>query len=371
MPRLLEHFGWLVSPYSAKTRACLKFKHIPFVDREPTVFDFYRTINKAVGRLIMPTVRMPDGRWLQDSSDIIDEMERLYPDRSVTPPGTKQQLVSLLLELYGDEWLPMAALHFRWNTPANAKFALAEFSRSGLPMLPGFIGRRLVTSMAKKMQGYLPVLGVTESTQLGVETMAKGLISDLNTHFENHSFLLGERPCLGDFAIFGPLWAHLYRDPGSTYLFDHAPKVVEWMNTLLDPAQVEGEFISDDTIPDTLLPILRRVFDEQIPWIKTLVHHINQWCKDNPDSKRVRGAVGTAAFTVGGINGERKLATFVQWKAQRPIFYYQNLTKENRAQVDTLLERIEGHGALDIDIQYPFERRKFKAVISNRQPNAS
>ena len=142
------------------------------------------------------------------------------------------------------------------------------------------------------------------------------------------------------------------------------------MNTLLDPAQVEGEFIGDDTIPDTLLPILRRVFDEQIPWIKTLVHHINQWCKDNPDSKRVRGVVGTAAFTVGGIDGN-KLATFVQWKAQRPIFYYQKLTKENRAQVDTLLERIEGHGALDIDIQYPFERRKFKAVIANRQPNAS
>ena len=105
---------------------------------------------------------------------------------------------------------------------ANAQFALAEFSRCGLPLIPNFIGRRLVASMANKMKGYLPVLGVTATTQPGVEKMVAELIRDLDVHLAAHSFLLGERPCIGDFAVFGPLWAHLYRDPGSTCLFEAA-----------------------------------------------------------------------------------------------------------------------------------------------------
>jgi len=366
MATQIQHYGWLVSPYSAKTRSCLKYKRISFQDRVPSIFDFYSTIQKSVGRIIMPTVKLPNGTWLQDSSHIIDEMEESFPERSVVPTGSTQQLASLLLELFGDEWLPMAALHYRWNIAANAKFAITEFSRSGLPWLPTFLGRRIVKSMANKMKGYLPVLGVTQTTQPGVERMVQELLIDLNAHLTHHPFLLGGRPCIGDFALFGPLWAHLYRDPGSTYLFDDAPEVVRWMNQLLDPAEVEGDFLPDDKIPETLDPILKHVFNEQIPWVTTLVQHINTWCTENPEAKRVRGAVGTDKFTIGGIQGERKLATFVQWKAQRPVFHYKQMNEDDRLSADTWIKRIGAQSTLDIDIQFPFERRHFKAVIANR-----
>jgi glutathione S-transferase len=362
----IEHFGWLVSPYSAKTRSYLKYKQIPFRDIEPTAFALYRKIQKSVGRIIMPTVKLSDGTWLQDSSHIIDELELKNPNRSITPNGSTQTLVSLLFELYADEWLPMAALHYRWNITANAQFALKEFSRCALPLLPTVLGKQAIKSMANKMKSYLPVLGVTESTQPGVEKMVSELITDLNTHLSSHPFLLGSCPCLGDFALFGPLWAHLYRDPGSTFLFDDAPHVLRWFEQLLDPAAVEGEFLGHDEIPDTLLPILKRIFTEQIPWVTQLVSHINTWCENNPDSKRVRGAVGTDTFTVGGSTGERKLATFVQWKAQRPIFFYQNLEPSERPRIDSWLKSLGASAALNIEIKYPFERRDFKAVIANR-----
>ena len=366
MTHKIEHYGWLVSPYSAKTRAYLKYKQIPFDDIEPHIFHFYTKIQKAVGRIIMPTLKLPDGSWLQDSSHIIDEMELRYPSRSITPEGNTQTLVSLLFELYADEWLPMAALHYRWNIKANTQFALKEFSRCALPLLPSVLGKHVIKSMANKMRSYLPVLGVTESTQPGVEKMVTELLSDLNAHLSKHPFLLGSCPCLGDFALFGPLWAHLYRDPGSTFLFDDAPHVVRWFKQLLDPAAVTGEFLANDEIPDTLLPILKRIFAEQIPWVAQLIGHINTWCENNPDSKRVRGAVGTDSFTVGGTTGERKLATFVQWKAQRPIFFYQNLEPSERSRIDSWLNSLGSADSLNINIKYPFERRNFKAVITNR-----
>ena len=79
----------------------------------------------------MPTVRLSDGQWRQDSALICDEIEAEHPDPSTTPGGAAQQMAASLLELHADEWLPMLALHYRWNLPANAEWATREVSRSG------------------------------------------------------------------------------------------------------------------------------------------------------------------------------------------------------------------------------------------------
>ena len=102
-----KHFGWLVSPYSAKTRVYFRFKGLPFEDIAPSVLRMYRTISPAVGRVVMPTVLQPDGTWLQDTSDIIDALEHKHPEPSITPEGPRQRVASLLMELHADEWMPI------------------------------------------------------------------------------------------------------------------------------------------------------------------------------------------------------------------------------------------------------------------------
>ena len=223
MAILDTHFGWVVSPYSAKTRSYLKYIKHDFEDREPSVFTLAGSIKKAVGRPIMPTVRLADGRWLQDSSAIIDHYEGTGTYPSVQPPGHLQRFAAALLEVFADEWLPMTALHYRWHVAQNEQFALNEFARSGLPFLPRFIGRRAIAGFAAKMKSYLPVLGVTDATVAGVEETARLTISVLNEQFAQTRFVLGDRPCTADFALYGPLWAHLYRDPGSRYYLMRRP----------------------------------------------------------------------------------------------------------------------------------------------------
>ncbi|MFP6683817.1 MAG: glutathione S-transferase family protein [Polyangiaceae bacterium] len=359
----LKHYGWLVSPYSAKTRSYLRYKGIAFSDEHPTIPALYGRIQKAVGRMIMPTVEQPDGTWLQDSSDIIDALETQHPTPAVEPDGPTQALASSLLELYGDEWLPMMALHYRWNTPANRAFALAEFAREGLPWLPGFIGRRAVQPVAKRMAGYLPALGVTADTIPGVERAAEKLISQLDVHLADHAYLLGDRPCVGDFALFGPLWAHLFRDPGSTALFDEATHVRSWMRRLLTARPADGDFISDDEVPASLDPVFATVFQETITWITRLVTAIDSWCSAHPDAERVPRALGHDAFSVGGASGTRKLITFVQYKAQRAILPYQALTTVAREPVDAWIARVAGEEAKLPTIAHPFERREFRTVL--------
>ncbi|HCP45526.1 MAG TPA: hypothetical protein DIU15_05770 [Deltaproteobacteria bacterium] len=360
MPARHQHYGWLVSPYSAKTRAYLSWKGIPFDDIAPSALRMYFSIRKAVGKVIMPTVRTPGGSWLQDTSDIIDALELEFPSPSTVPPGPRQRLASLLLELHGDEWLPILGMHTRWTIPANEQFARAEFGRYGFPWLPGPLQQRMAKPMADKMASYLPVLGVSAETAPGIEAFGRSLIHQLDTHLSEHPYLMGGRPCLGDLSLFGPLWAHVYRDPGSRHWFDEAPAVEQWFERLLspDPSQ-RGQFLPDDDVPDSLTPLFHTLFAEQFPFVEKLVDAIDGYCEAHPGATRVPRSLGNHEFTIGGHTGTRRLITFSQWMAQRPLDLYGSLDSDQRASVDEWLRHIGALEPMQLKISNPFVRREF------------
>lgn len=357
------HYGWLVSPYSAKTRAYLRFKNAPFEDVAPTARVLMGAIRKAVHRPVMPTVRVDDGTWLQDSSVIIDTLEAQLDGASVTPDGPRQRLTSALLEVYADEWLPIASLHYRWNHTENARFALEEFARWGFPRLPGPLGRRLIRPFAHKMRGYLPALGVHPETWAAVERATSTLIADLELHLAQHPYLLGTRPCLGDFSLFGPLWAHLFRDPGSQSLFDEAPSVRSWMERVEHGGGAEGAWLADDAVPETLAPVLRAAFSEQWVYLADLIGAIDAWCEAHAGATRVPRSLGDCDVTIGGVRTTRKLATFAQFKAQRALDAYAAIPPADRPAVDAWLDALGGREAMALQVRHRTVLRDFRPVL--------
>ncbi|EDM75364.1 glutathione S-transferase [Plesiocystis pacifica SIR-1] len=367
MPRVHRHYGWQVSPYSAKTRSYLRYVGVPFEDVAPSVWTLYRKIQGAVGRLVMPTVELADGGWLQDSSAIIDYFEGLPgadPERSVTPAEPCLAVASSLLEVFADEWLPMADLHYRWNLPANADFALGEFARDGFPRLPESVGRRLAAPVARRMASYLPALGIEDATIPGLERTVEQTIAALEATLAARPFVLGGRPCLGDFALYGPLWAHLYRDPASRRLFDAAPAVVDWMQRLTEPGGVEAQGPFEDAVPPELDPLIQRIVDDQLAWNRTLIAKIDEYCAAHPAAKRVPRALGLAPFAIAERRGRRKLITFVQWKAQRTRDAYERA----EGAADAWLSRFGDDPTTIIPaVANPFELVEFRAVLRDRR----
>jgi glutathione S-transferase len=364
MPEPLRHYGWWVSPYSAKTRAYLTFKQVEFRDVAPSARLLGWTIRRAVGRAIMPTVRMPDGRWLQDSSEIVDTLEGELTGPSITPSGPTQRLASALLELHGDEWWPTVAMHTRWNLGANEAFAVEEFGRYGFPWLPTWLSMRLVQPIAGRMSGYRPVLGVQSETLSGIEAFLRETVSTLDTHLKEMPFLLGTRPCLGDFALYGPLWSHVYRDPASRHYFDDAPAVVAWFDRLASPTGEPGEFLANDAVPSTLDPLFKTLFAEQMVFVASLMDAVDRWCAENPDAERVPRSLGPAPFVIGGCSGTRTWVTFTQWMAQRPLEVYGAIEAADKVGVDAWLMRVGGHDAMQRQVGNRFERRGFKMRLA-------
>jgi len=351
---VLRLHSWRVSPYSAKVRSYLRWKGVPFEDVAPSVRVLASTIRSAVGKAIMPTVLLDDGTWLQDSSEIIDTLETRLPGVSITPPGDRQRLVNLLLELHGDEWLPMVALHYRWNKPENRAFAMHEFGRDGFPWVPGPLARLMVRPVAKRMQSYLPVLGIDEVTSGGLEFYTLGLLKQLDAHFAEHPYLFGTRPALADFALYGPLWAHLYRDVGTTKLFEDLPHLQSWITRMLTPTGEPGAFLEDDAVPPTLEPILARLLAEQGAYVKQVVDAINAWCDEHPDATRIPRSLGPTEFTVGGVTGTRRLLTEQLWMVQRPLDVV----------TPSSLEWIRRLGPLEWSPRHRVVRRNYKVVLA-------
>ena len=85
MKPVATHYGWPVSPYSAKTRSYLRYKGIAFSDCTPAFWTLQGKVKRGVGKVIMPSVQLASGEWLQDSSAIVDEFERRLNDSSVKP----------------------------------------------------------------------------------------------------------------------------------------------------------------------------------------------------------------------------------------------------------------------------------------------
>ncbi|WP_404364175.1 glutathione S-transferase family protein [Marinobacter sp.] len=351
-------YGTEFSLYTGKVRAYLEYKGIPFRERLSTVGIYKKVIVPKTGVRFIPVLESPEGEFVQDTTEIIDFLEERFPEKSVYPQTPKQKVVSLLLELYGDEWLLIPAMHYRWSFPdQNEAFIMAEFGKIVLPWAPAFVRRIVARSKASMFAGMLPVLGIDEKTGPEIEAWYLETLDHLNDHFQKHHYVLGDRASIADFGLIAPLYAHLYRDPApGAIMRERAPNVARWVERMFESHASVGDWPTDDEIPETLLPLLRRQFAEQFPVLRETVDAVAQWIKENP-GKRIPRKVGEHRFQIGKATGSRAIMPYPQWMLQRVLDAYGELEGSDRESVDELLRQCGGLEAMQMEIPQRVERR--------------
>lgn len=359
-------YGAPLSLYSGKARAYLKFKQIPFEEVFSSMKVYKEIIIPETGVRFVPVVKTPDQQYIQDTSVIIDQLELAFPERSVVPQNAKQNLVSSLLELWGDEWLLIPAMHYRWNHD-NFPFIYEEFGKIVMPNMPKLIRRFVGKKAGSKFRGFVPLLGITDKTIPEIEDWYENhVLNILDAHFAQYDYLLGSRPCRGDFGLIGPLYAHLYRDPAPGKLMKRiAPNVVKWVERMNSVEQPLGEWLNDDQIPETLLPILQRLFEEFWPVLESTHEHVNNWIRDNPDKNKLPRMIGEHDFTIGNVTEKRAISSFHQWKLQRVIDQYVSFQGNDKSTVDDLLKQLGGYQAMQITFNSRVSRQNNVLLVEN------
>ncbi|MBF7073800.1 glutathione S-transferase [Glaciecola sp. MH2013] len=356
-------YGAELSLYTGKIRAYLRYKEIPFEEVMSTKKVYEKIIVPNTGVRFIPVLQTPEGKYLQDTAVMIDQLELDFPKRKIIPSTSKQALISAMFEMWGDEWLLLPAMHYRWNKE-NFPFIYEEFGSFVTPGMPAFIRRYIGKKVGAKFRSFVPLLGIKPHTQAAIEDWYENhVLPLLDKHFAEHNYLLGGRPCVGDYGLMGPLYAHLYRDPAPGRLMrEKAPNVAKWVERMNSNNQQMGDWLANDEIPSTLFELLQRQLDEFWPVACEVADITQEWMSVNPEQLELPRSVGESDFTMGNTKGRKAAASFTQWKLQRVLDVYKALDSEAQDSVNDFFSTFATKGLFAYEFNNRVARQNNRLV---------
>jgi len=337
------------SLYSGRARSYLIKNQLPFRELS-TGHESFKADVLPRGKLpTIPTLVTPGGEVIRDGAAIIEHFEAAN-GRPCRPAGPRQQIVSALFDVIGTDGLLRPAMHYRWNFPAdNLAFVRYHFlySQRDSPQR-----EEKTEHMMDRMRHAAVFFGVTDQTRDVVEALYLEYLEALNAHFERYPYLLGWRPCIGDFGLLAPMYAHLGRDPYPARLMQQrATRVYRWVERMNRADQdapeyfnAETDFLADDEVPETLLAVLRVLAEDFVPETLAAAERINAWLAENqpaagtPAVGRTAQAVGNAEFALRGATVSALAQPYRFYLLQRVQDSHAALAPDERATVDELLQ---------------------------------
>ncbi|MDB9706755.1 glutathione S-transferase N-terminal domain-containing protein [Porticoccaceae bacterium] len=310
----------------------------------------------------IPVLVTPEGEVIRDGGAIIEHFEKAN-SRPFQPSTAKQQIVSTLFDLIGTSGLLRPAMHYRWNyLEENSEFLRYHFLHSQ----PEHPEREAKSEyMMSKMQYAGQLFGVTEETGILVETLYLEFLQALNLHLTEYPYLLGWKPSIGDFGLIAPLYAHLGRDPAPLRLMQQrALRVARWVERMNRADQDAAEFFNpgddylpDDSIPETLVAVLKVLAEDLVPETYAAAAVINQWLADNQPEPgtSAQGLLGHRMFGMAEFNlrGQSISAVAQSYRfviLQKLQQQYAQWESAQQQEVTDLLQRCGLESLLDIKL---------------------
>ena len=169
-------YGTRVSFFSAKVRCALRAKGLAFREIEPTPEVYRDVIVPRTGLAFIPVLVTPDDDALQDSSAILDELERRHPAPALYPRRrcSASSRTSSSSTPTSSRVLP--AMHYRWSFPESEAQARRDFAAA-----TGDAER--ASRFADRMQGSIRALGVVPESAAAIEAHTRALLDALSAHF--------------------------------------------------------------------------------------------------------------------------------------------------------------------------------------------
>ena len=321
-------YGSNISYFTGKLENYFRVRGVPYTFRAMRFPRDAKWIKEKLGVMQMPVLELGDGRWMTDTTRIIQWFDAQLPDNQLLPADPLQAFVCLLIEDYADEWLWRPAMHYRWHYPEGAMLQsrhLVDELMGDVP-LPGAFKRFFMRQ--RQRSGYTTGDGINRASVAGVEAIYLRTLQQLQAMFEARPFILGDRPSLADIGLSGPFFRHFGLDPVPLELMRQmAPAVLEWVarlwNTRLESCG--GSWVAG--VPDDLGPLLAEIGGSYLPYLCANVDAVAA------GSRRFDAEIGGVAY-----RGAR-YSRYRVWCLQALRSYYDALPESARGAARQLLER--------------------------------
>ena len=259
--------GAELSMFSRKLEAQLRFQQIPWYWHFKTE-ENSAAIEARIGTHFIPALITPDKWMIHDTIALGPFLNDRFQEIPVIPGTPLQRACCFILEDVFNHWLGRVCVHTRWCYPDNVAWVGPRFGANRLfnrsievpfnerelqDLAP--IGDFMYQSFGKNVCEYN---GVGPDQEAAVRADYTDMLTVLNAHFSQHPFLLGDRPCLADFALAGACKAHFITDPvPREWSGEYLGMLESFCGRLFDDADFSGNPWTDgDQVPESLSGIL-------------------------------------------------------------------------------------------------------------------
>ena len=370
-------YGSYASYYTAKSRAYLRKKGIGFVERLPSDPLFRSKVRPSSGSHRIPQLLTPEGAVVQDSVEMLDFLEKRFPEIPAFPTTPRQRTFVHLMELLGSEGLVQLAWLHRWMFDANLDFVKMDFGRSFKPQGDDEELMKYGSLIADRMMSY----GLPESTpksRAALDQTYLGLLHCFEQHLIRFPYFLGGHPSAADYAVMGAMHAHMGRDPAGLRLMQiHAPRTFRWVEHMMVPEVQSPEFfdtpieyLAEDQVPDSALQILRYIateYGEQFVLGAKAFNQAMQRIGAGPGYELApnqdQPKLPAEKLEYNGLSLSHSTNLYAEWLGQRARRYFQAQTEDQQRTIETLFDSAQLNALLREPVHYKLTRVNNRLVI--------
>lgn len=210
---ILHHYP--NSPFSEKIRLILGFKKLAWKSVVmPNVMPKPDLVALTGGYRRAPVLQIGADIYC-DSALICDVLEHHASEPTLYPPQHKG--LSRIIAQWADGTLFWAAMGYN----LSAQGAAAMFKDAPPGTTEAFMRDRAA------MRAGLPRLPAPDAT-----AAYRSYLRRLAETIDHSAYLLGDAPCLADFATYHPLWFSRVRNPAMAGIFEPVPQLLDWMDRI-------------------------------------------------------------------------------------------------------------------------------------------
>jgi len=264
------------SYFCGKMLAYLRYKGIPHRAIYKDLSEIGSRLQNNTGLRQLPAIKTPDGRWMNDTTPMMEWFEQQYPENAVLPADPVTAFLCRLLEDYADEWLWRPAILSRWESRVDRTLYQSMFVKEFLGGIwaSNPVTRFIAGQLVRKHQNdkFLYGDGMTRGNRDHVWSIYTNTLQRLETIFQQQPYLLGDKPCMADFGFFGSMFWHFGNDPTPNRIMqERAPAVYEWVARLWNMKATKAADKSFDVIegqaPELWLPLLQDACKNYLPYL--------------------------------------------------------------------------------------------------------
>lgn len=358
------------SYYSAKVRACLQYKRLPYHEIGANIETIVNRVIPATGNQQFPVIFCPDGTVFKDGCDIVEALEARHPERPIMPEDPQLMLVAKLIETLADEFFVMAMIYYRWIPEETKDWGIEMFKTllsNGVenPDMAA-LAEQMGDTISTEIRSRLPKVGLDrKDIQHKAIEITEKTCALLNEHLATTPYLLGDHPTLADLGMINAMWGHLYLDPcdASMSIRKNYLHLSNWITNMHSGAGISDQ--GDLYIADSLLPLLRyqsEAFAEMMADILTAADEKLTTAESGIEAPAGLGRIETRLHDT---ELSRPATSYTAWRLQQVIEHYQAIPEAQKLATDNLLADIGFLCVCQHQLNWKMQKDNFKLFVTS------